>query len=125
MGMIMFILLGFSLLLLLISFFQKDPYKEIKEDIDQLTLQQVQEMYQIKKKLKVLEEELLIADQHFESAFPVNKSEREVHTIIKNQVWALAQQGKPMEQIAAQASLSQEDVYSILQEYADRGRKYE
>jgi hypothetical protein len=46
MGIIIILLLGFSLLLFLVSFFQKDPYKELKEEVDQLTLQHVQELYQ-------------------------------------------------------------------------------
>ncbi|MDP4085219.1 MAG: hypothetical protein Q8934_11475 [Bacillota bacterium] len=125
MGIMMFSLLGFSLLLLLVSFFQKDPYKELKEEIDQLTLQQVQELYQLKKKLKILEEELLVTDDGFSSVQPLYQNQREIHDIIKNQVWALAQQGKPIEQIAIQASLSQGDVFAILQEYADRGKRYE
>lgn len=109
-------LLGFSILLLLGSFFQKDPYKELKEEIDQLTLQHVQELYQVKKKLKILEEELLINNDDF--SFSSNSSsKRDINKIIKNQVWALAQQGKPVEQIASQSSLSAEDVYFILQEY--------
>lgn len=122
MGIMMLSLLGFSILLLVVSFMQKDPYKELKEEIDQLTLQQVQELYQIKQKLKILEEELLISSDDFSSP-PVSKNNRDIHNIIKNQVWALAQQGKPIEQIASQSSLAREDVYSILQEYSQRGKQ--
>lgn len=124
MGTILISLLGLAVLLLLISFFQKDPYTELKEEIDQFTLQQVQELYQLKRKVKILEEELLVPDDHYsESATPVHK--REIHDIIKNQVWSLAQQGKPIEQIASLSSLSTEDVYNILDDYAKRGKKYE
>lgn len=126
MGMMMLALVGFSLLLLLISIFQKDRYKELREEVDQFTLQQVQELYKLKKKIKILEEELLLGDDGFsKAADPVNKRRREIHEIIKNQVWALAQQGKPIEQIASQSSLAAEEVYAILKEYADRGKNHE
>lgn len=115
MGIIMLGLLGVSLLLLIISFFQKDPYKELREELDQFTLQQVQEVYQIKRKIKILEEELLITDDDFSTTvIPVQRNQKEIHSIIKNQVLALAQQGKPIEQIAAQSSLSYDDVIAIL-----------
>jgi hypothetical protein len=126
MGTIMLGLLGFSLLLLLFSFFQRDPYKELKEEVDQLTLQQVQEVYQLKKKIKILEEELLITDDDLSTTkIPVMRKQREIHDIIKNQVWALAQQGKPIEQIAAQSSLSVDEVYAILKENTNRGLNHE
>lgn len=126
MGILMLCLLGFSLLLLLFSFFQKDPYQVLKEEIDQLTLQQVQELYQMKKKLKVLEEELLLTDDSFPTmSVSINKNQGEIHEIIKNQVRALAEQGKPIEQIASQSSLAVEDVYMILKEQADGGSVYE
>lgn len=126
MGTIMLVLLGFSLLLLLISFFQKDPYKELKEEIDQLTLQQVQELYQLKKKVKILEEELLVPNEDFPGPIvPVQRNKREIHDIIKNQVWALAQQGKPVEQIASLSSLTTEEVYQILEDTAERGKLHE
>lgn len=126
MGTIMLGLLGFSLLLLLFSFFQRDPYKELKEEVDQLTLQQVQEVYQMKKKIKILEEELLITDDDLSTTkIPVMRKQREIHDIIKNQVWALAQQGKPIEQIAAQSSLSVDEVYAILKENTNRGLNHE
>lgn len=114
MSTVIILLFGFSLLLFLLSIFRKDPYKELKDEVDQLTMQQVQEIYQLKQRLKILEEELLVSDDHFTR---VPKDTREIHEIIKSQVLALAQQGKSIEQIASQSSLTKEDVYSILQEF--------
>ena len=122
MEMTILVLFGLSLFFLIISFFQKDPYKELKEEVDQLTMQQVQELYQLKKKMNILEEELLVADDAFpRPASPSIKKRKEIHDIIKNQVWALAQQGKPLEQIASLSSLSTEEVYQILETYAEKG----
>jgi hypothetical protein len=120
MVIIMMVLLSLSLFLFLISFFQKDPYKELKEELDQLTLQHVQELYQMKQRIRILEEELLVSDDHFTI---VPNDTRDIHEIIKNQVFSLAQQGKTIEQIATQSSLSKKDVYSILEEYAELGKR--
>jgi hypothetical protein len=127
MGTIFISLFFLSLLLFLLSFFLKDPYKQLEEEIDQLSMQQLQEMYQIKKKLKVLEEELLVSDVEL---FPPlsqysSSNKKEIHEIIKNQVWSLAKQGTPIEQIAKQSSLPINEVQTILTEFAFKGEKYE
>ncbi|NHM30315.1 hypothetical protein [Neobacillus terrae] len=128
MAAIMLGLLGFSIILFIISFFQRDTYKSLKDEFDQFTMQQVQENYLLKKKLKVLEEELLVNDIEAPSVPLRFKEEgsrnqkREIHDIIKNQVLALAQQGKPIEQIAQQSSLSINEVYAILKELSEWGK---
>ncbi|WML47511.1 hypothetical protein RCG23_19150 [Neobacillus sp. PS3-34] len=126
MAVIMLGLLGLSIILFLLSFFMRDPYKDLKNELDQFTIQQVQENYQMKKKLKILEEELLVSEDIVPS-IPLQthesiSSQKDIHDIIKNQVWALAMQGKPIEQIAQQSSLSVKDVYGILKEYSERGK---
>ena len=90
-------------------------------------MQQFQEVYQIKKKLKVLEEELLVNDIDFSPTLSsFTKVEKtEVHDIIKNQVWSLCKQGIPIEQIAKQSSLPVKEVQAILTEFPFRGEKYE
>jgi len=127
MGTIFISLFFISLLLFLLSFFLKDPYKQLEEEIDQLSMQQLQEIYQIKKKLKVFEEELLVSE--VELSPPLSKfsssDKKAVHEIIKNQVWSLAGQGTPIEKIAKQSSLTTDEVQAILTEFAFRGEKYE
>lgn len=116
-------LIGISLTLLIISFFQKDPVQLLREELEQFTLQQLQENYLIKKKMKLLEEELLVN----EDITPFTKSHRKnetVHEIIKNQVLSLAQQGATMEQISNQSSLTVEEVRSILIEHNMWGDRY-
>lgn len=123
-------LLAFSLILFILSAFLKDPYKSIREEIDQLSMQQIQEMYLIKKKLSVLEEELLVSEEPFQKSVStyrpsLSTEKKEVHEIIKNQVWSLVQQGLTVEQIARQSSLSTNEVESILSEMIERGHTYE
>ncbi|UOE57931.1 hypothetical protein IRB79_21735 [Cytobacillus oceanisediminis] len=129
----MLALLILSIGLFILSVFLKDPYKELREEMDQMSMQQIQEMYQIKKKLKVLEEELLVADepyiQHVQHV-PADSSahslvKREVHEIIKNQVMLLTRQGLSVEQIARQSSLSPDEVRTIQTEMKFRGHGYE
>lgn len=115
-------LLVVSILLFVLSFFVKDPVKELKSEIDQLSLNQIQELYQMKRKIKILEEELLVPDSDFSG--PASQK-REVHAILKNQVWSLSQQGLSIEQIAKQSSLPIEDVEIILNEFSMRGETYE
>ncbi|WP_442594935.1 helix-turn-helix domain-containing protein [Neobacillus sp. D3-1R] len=126
MSTIMLGLLALAVILILLSFFLKDPYDALKEEMDQMTLQQAQEMYQIKKKISVLEEELLMDDfNHQPRGYkePTVSQPMVVHDIIKNQVFALAQQGKTIDQIARQSSLSPESVLRILND--SRGTQYE
>lgn len=118
-------LLIFSILLFVVSLFLKDPYKEIKNELDQISMQQIQELYQIKRKIKILEEELLIDDVDYQLAIKQPPTiKKEIHAIIKNQVWSLSQQGVSVDQIAKQASLSKEDVQQIIHEFS-KGDSYE
>jgi hypothetical protein len=122
MGYIIITLFVLAALLFAISFFLKDPYKELREEIDQLTIQQIQDLYQIKKKLKVLEEELLVNDTPLEKQSSFNTGKTQIHDIIKNQVWSLAQQGMDINQIAKQSSLTNKEVQEIINEFVDKGQ---
>ncbi len=123
---ILLILIILAIILWILSFFIKDPYKQIREEMDSLFMQQLEEIYHIKKKLKVLEEELLIND--FDLTTPTSSAREQisrksaVHEIIKNQVWSLAQQGVPLQQIAEQSSLSVSEVQAILAEFKSKGQ---
>jgi Mor family transcriptional regulator len=122
MGSIIIILVALAALLFGLSFFLKDPYKELREEIDQLTIQQIQDLYQIKKKLKVLEEELLVNDSILDKQSSFTSGKKQIHDIIKNQVWSLAQQGMDINQIAKQSSLSNQEVQEIINEFVDKGQ---
>lgn len=122
MGYIVLSLIVLAAILFALSFFLKDPYKELREEIDQLTIQQIQDLYQIKKKLKVLEEELLVNDSILDKQSSFNTGKKQIHNIIKNQVWSLAQQGMDLNQIAKQSSLSTQEVQEIINEFVDKGQ---
>ncbi|HAQ06616.1 MAG TPA: hypothetical protein DCR24_03475 [Bacillus bacterium] len=122
MSFIIISLVALAAILFSLSFFLKDPYRELREEIDQLTIQQIQDLYQIKKKLKVLEEELLVSDSVLDKQSSFNTEKKQIHEIIKNQVWSLAQQGMDINQIARQSSLSTEDVQEIINDFVDKGQ---
>lgn len=106
-------LLAASLLLFILSFFMKSRLKTMEQQLEEISLQFLQENYQVKKKLKVLEEELLMGDPYSEE----KNSRQKVNEIIRNQVISLYFQGKSMDQIAKQSSLSLSQDKQILKPY--------
>ncbi|MFC7370379.1 hypothetical protein ACFQPF_01665 [Fictibacillus iocasae] len=63
MEFIIFGMLAAGLVLLLISF-KKDRGANVETQLENFSIQLMKEIYQIKKKLKVLEEEIMINDKH-------------------------------------------------------------
>lgn len=48
--------------LMVLSFFANDQFTEIENQIEQISISTMQDTYQMKKKIKILEEELLSED---------------------------------------------------------------
>jgi len=109
-----------SLLLLVLSSFAKDKIKTLEEQIDHLTISFAQETYQIKKKLKVLEEELLVSDDSVSELFN-NKPSQNTFDSEVERVFFLYTKGLSYEQIAKETSLTTEEVRMILQQKYLRG----
>lgn len=110
-------LISISILLLIISLFLKNRFTQLDEQIEQLSISMMQENYQLKKKLKILEEELLITDDsqlNFSILEMKMKSPKNVPLLVE--VKQLASAGKSPEEIAKETSLSIYDVRSILQQ---------
>ncbi|MCP3764237.1 helix-turn-helix domain-containing protein [Domibacillus sp. A3M-37] len=95
---------------ILLSFFIQDKQRHLEKELEELSMKMLQEHYQFNKKLKVLEEELLIGDA---PSITVRKPVM-VNEIIQSQVIALYQQGTSLLQIASQSSLSIDQVKTIL-----------
>ncbi|WP_203361747.1 hypothetical protein [Bacillus sp. REN10] len=107
-----------AVIFFLLSLFQKDRYKQLSKEVDDLSMQHLQESYQLKQKIKILEEELFLDD-----SFELNKeiaTEPNVSAIIKNQVISLYYQGTHIDAIAKQSSLSTKQVKQILKTYMDQ-----
>ncbi|MFC4404209.1 hypothetical protein [Gracilibacillus xinjiangensis] len=51
-----------AIILWILSFFMQDKFKQIEEQFEQFSISTLQETYQLKKKVNILEEELLVND---------------------------------------------------------------
>ncbi|RIW31050.1 hypothetical protein D3H55_15690 [Bacillus salacetis] len=109
-------LLSLAALLFILSFFQKDRYKTLEKDVEELSMKFLQENYTVKKRLKVLEEELLMDETPVFQAPQGNSPKKKVHEIVRNQVLALHAQGMGLEQIANQSALPIRDVQDIIKD---------
>ncbi|MFB1080668.1 hypothetical protein [Jeotgalibacillus sp. JSM ZJ347] len=101
---------GLGLILFIISFFLKDHSKEAEEELQELSMNLYQELSQLKKRTKALEEELMI-----EPAPGQKKAKpKQINEILINQVLSLHKQGMKPDQISALSSLHIDDVRQIL-----------
>ncbi|CEE02036.1 MULTISPECIES: hypothetical protein [Bacillaceae] len=111
MDILIFVLMAIAIILIVVSFFLPDRTKELSNEVEQLSIQMYQENFQIKKRLKILEEELLIPGD-----MDKNPSQaKNPNPIIVGQVRLLHEQGLTVEQIAKQSALSEDEVKQILE----------
>ncbi|WP_230162904.1 hypothetical protein, partial [Peribacillus simplex] len=84
-----------------------------------------QDIYQLKKKVKILEEEFVIQDDPVppvKNKSTVNSNDIEpIHEILKSQVLSLYSQGLSLDQIARQSSLTKEQTISVIEQQRLRG----
>lgn len=114
-SVLVFLLIVFYLML-------RNRLIKLEREFDEFTLQQLQELYRIKSKLKILQEEFLMVDSQFPSPATEIKGDftNEPKAVIKNQILELADQGLSIEQIAKQSSLPEEQVRMVLNQFEDR-----
>src|SRR4051794_27894948 len=99
MEIVLIVLLLIAIILLCISFFTKDPIIKLSEEIEQITLTHMQDIHQLRKKVKILEEELLIqSDPLISNSTTLKRNEQtgkapQINEILRNQVLALYRQG--------------------------------
>ncbi|MED3911302.1 hypothetical protein P4597_19405 [Peribacillus simplex] len=119
------LLFSLAIVLLIISFFGKDKVAKLEEDLEQMTLTYTQDNYQLKKKVKILEEEFVIQDDPVppvKNKSTVNSNDIEpIHEILKSQVLSLYSQGLSLDQIARQSSLTKEQTISVIEQQRLRG----
>lgn len=104
------ILLVLSCLLFILSIFKKDRNKEVEDQIENFSITLMQEIYQLKKKIKVLEEEILVGQDeiYFSNNTTLDRSQ------LRDHILGLYEEGYSVEDIAELKKLSQEDVEEIL-----------
>lgn len=111
------ILLAIAILLLVMSFYGKDRIKMVQEEIDQLSLSVIQETYLLKKKVKVLEEELLTNDIDFEMGPPQTSA----MSLSNSSILSLYDKGLSYEEIGKKTNLPVEEVRLILEQAKKMG----
>ncbi|APC48249.1 hypothetical protein [Virgibacillus halodenitrificans] len=57
-------IIGIGLVLFVLSFFMNDKFQELENQLEQFSMSTMQDTYQMKKKIKILEEELLTEEIH-------------------------------------------------------------
>ena len=126
---IIVLLFSLAIVLLIISFFGKDKVAKLEEDLEQMTLTYMQDIYQLKKKVKILEEEFVIQDDPVPSVkdqSTVTSNDIEpIHEILKSQVLSLYSQGLTLDQIARQSSLTKEQTISVIEQQRLRVNEHE
>jgi uncharacterized membrane protein len=113
-------LIVIAILLFVISFFLEDNVQQLEEQYEQFSISMMQDMYQLKKKMKVLEEELLTQVAHVDPKGPSPLMPDTVKNkpLLIQKVYHLYQQGYSIEEISKQTHLEQADIKTILKHNA-------
>lgn len=109
-----FIIMALGVLLIAISFFVKDTSKKVEAEVEDLSFTVYQETSALKRRMKVIEEELLIEPIHAAPKKNPTVVKPIVHEIIRNQVLELHKQGYSLKEISTRSSLSVEEVKSVI-----------
>ncbi|ARK29377.1 hypothetical protein [Halalkalibacter krulwichiae] len=110
---------SFSLasILFLLSFIKKDKTVKLEKEIEQLSMNYLQEMYQLKKKMRSLEEELLISSD--QSAI-LRQSHSNAHKQLLTEILTLYKKGHSIQSIASITRLSIDEVKRLLNSVLDQ-----
>lgn len=111
-----------AIVLFILSFFMNDRMKGIESQIEQMSMTMMQNNYQMKKKMKVLEEELLAEDLTEEiMKQPAPKPETSKQLPLVDTVLSMYKKGYKPHYIAKQTNLSEHDVHSLVQQQKSEG----
>lgn len=118
MDTLIIILFSISIILFIVSLFRPDKTKTLENDIEQLSMQFLQENYLLKKRVKVLEEELLL-----DETVATRKKVEEPNEILKNHCIALYRQGLDLKQISKQSTLPLPTIRTIINQYKNSEKR--
>lgn len=107
---IVIILLVAAIALIVWSFYKQDNGEKVQEEFEELSLQWLQEMNHLKKRIAVLEDELTISSEE------LPKTEK-VHEVVKNNIITLYTQGVATEDISQQTRISEPIVKAVIDDY--------
>ncbi|MCT2537564.1 hypothetical protein NC661_01260 [Aquibacillus koreensis] len=109
-------LITVAIVLFILSFFMNDRFKQIEEQLEQLSISSLQDSYQLKKKMKILEEELL-PEELIDPKFQTTKT---VHSPLMQKINQMYRQGYSVNDIAKETELSEYDVHSIVNQLKEK-----
>lgn len=109
---IVIILLIISVALIVWSFYKKDNGEKVKEEFEELSLQLMQDIYHLKNRVAILENELNITTEE-------TLTSMKIHDVLKNHVVTLYTQGVSLENIASQTQLPVATVQVVVDEYVE------
>lgn len=98
---------------LVISIFVGSKQNDANE-IEQVSISLHQETNHLKKRLKALEEEMMLEPAPLNSSTRIGAKAKPVHSIIISQITALHGQGYTVEEISTRSSLPTDQVRSVL-----------
>ncbi len=109
------ILLIIGLISVLASFFIGNSSTKQADELEKVSISLHEETNSLKKRLKVVEEELMIGVGSISSGSKGTTKAKPIHEIIINQILSLHAQGYSVGDIAKRSSLSNADVIAVLQ----------
>ncbi len=108
------ILIIIGLIAVILSFFIGNSTRTHSDELEKISISLHQETNGLKKRLKAVEEELMIGVGPMHKAGQPLKKEKPVHEIIINQILSLNSQGFSVEDIAKRSSLTKAEVNAVL-----------
>ncbi|TQS74706.1 hypothetical protein DX933_11460 [Ornithinibacillus gellani] len=105
-------IIAIAVILFILSFFMNDRFESLESQIEQLSISTMQDAYQMKKKIKILEEELLTNSTDTQQV-----ASRDFQPLLIQKVYELSQQGYSPTDISKNTDLSVHDIQTILKNY--------
>lgn len=102
-----------ALALFISSFFMGDKLQEMEEQFEQFSIATMQDTYQLKKKMKILEEELLTNNSNVVTEQSLPESLQNQPLLIQK-IHHLHEQGYSLEDISKQTELTSHDIQTII-----------
>jgi len=112
MEFVIIILFLISTVLIGISFSQRDHYKELEQEVEHLSVSAMQEIYKMKKKMRVFEEELLQGGSYSQNTQPIPNFDY----YTKNKILTKYEKGMSISQIAKSENATAEEVRLIIEQ---------
>lgn len=124
------ILMAVGIVCIVLSFFIKDRTKKVEKDVEDLSINIYQETNALKRRLKIVEEELLLdgpmkmppkkTQQAYQQPIQSNiassnkSAVKPINNILVSQVLALSKQGLTIEEIQKRSALTMEQIIHII-----------